>query len=211
MKSSWLLLACVLPSMCFAQTTVKYTLSGTYIFELSGKSSGVSWSKTFGGCTDSNGTLEFASGGGSVLYPQSLYGTLTFNGTTGLSAKTTTNVFDQSKSNATVPAPTWSHDANGNCVPTINNGYAVFDPPTVVSATGFYFINTATGTGNLSISGSVAQFQTTGSFASCASGATIYVIPNTIMLEFLSPKTPNLITDTGVAEHANKVILACPF
>jgi hypothetical protein len=196
--------------MCFAQTTVNYKLYDTYIAEFSGKSKIGSWSKTFGGCTDSNGTLEFASGGGSVLYPQSLYGTLTFNGVTGVSSKMTINVFDQSKSNATVKV-TWSHDANGNCVPTINNGYAVFDPPTVVSATGFYFINTATGTGNLSISGSVAQFQTTGSFASCASGATIYVIPNTIMLEFLSPKTPNLITDTGVAEHANKVILACPF
>jgi len=212
MKSFWLLLVCVLPSMCFAQTTVKYTLSGTYIFELSGKSSGVSWSKTFGGCTDSNGTLEFATDGGSMNYSRTVWGTLTFNGTTGLSAKTTTNVFDQSKSNATVPAPTWSHDAYGYCVATFsNNGYAVFDPFTVVSSTGSYSIN-ATGTGTLSLSayGLVVYFQTTGSFASCASGGTIYVVPNTIILEALSPKTPNFIGDTGVAEHANQAMMGCP-
>ena len=212
MKSFWLLLVCVLPSMCFAQTTVKYTLSGTYIFELSGKNSVASWSKTFGGCTDSNGTLAFATGYGSMNYSRIIWGTLTFNGTTGLSAKTTTNVFDQSKSDATVPAPTWSHDQGGYCVatfPASNNGYAVFDPFTVVSSTGSYSIN-ATGTGTLSLSGLVVYFQTTGSFASCASGGTIYVVPNTIILEALSPKTPNFIGDTGVAEHANQVMMGCP-
>src|ERR1035437_10896365 len=108
MKSFWLLLVCVLPSMCFAQTTVKYTLSGTYITELSGAETTYSWSKIFGGCTDGRGP-ETATGGDSKRYPVAYYGTLTFNGTTGLSAKLTTSVFDQSKSNATVPKPTWSY------------------------------------------------------------------------------------------------------
>jgi hypothetical protein len=198
--------------MCFAQTTVKYTLSGTYITELSGAETTYSWSKIFGGCTDGRGP-ETATGGDSKRYPVAYYGTLTFNGTTGLSAKLTTSVFDQSKSNATVPKPTWSYDPVGNCVATFsNNGYAVFDPLTVVSATGSYSIN-ATGTGTLKLSlggGVVVYFQTTGSFASCASGGTIYVVPNTIMLEAIDPKTPNAIGELGVAEHANQVMMGCP-
>lgn len=211
MKSFWLLVvACVLPSMCFAQTTVSYKLYGAYIFQLSGSETTYSWSKTFGGCTDSNGP-EVATGGDSKRYPVPYYGTLTFNGTTGLSAKTTTNVFDQSKSNATVPAPTWSL-YQGMCVATFsNNGYAVFDPLTVVSSTGSYSINTTNGTGTLSLIGVVVRFQTTGIFADCASGGTIYIVPNTIMLEALNPKTPNVIALTGVAEHANQAMTGCPF
>jgi hypothetical protein len=207
MKSFWLLLACVLPSMCFAQTpTVNYKLYKDYILEFNGKTKFGYWSYT-SGCIDSSGNAHSATGGGSVSYPMSVYGILTFNSTTGLGITLTMNVFDQSKSNATVQI-TWGADCSG---PTINNGYAVFDPPITTSAIGSYTINATDGTGTLSFSGLVALFQTTGSFASCASGNTIYVIPNTIMLEVLSPKYPNLIAGTGIAEHANGVILACPF
>jgi len=210
MKRSWLLLACVLPSMCFAQTVVNYKLYGDYIAQLGGGIKIASWSYT-SGCTDSNNKVHVASGGAWLPYPGTAYGTLTFNGTTGVSASITRNVFDKSKSNATVTI-TWSTD--GDCVPTINNGHAVFDPPATASATGSYSINATTGIGTLTLSVSggavVAQFQTTGSFASCASGGTIYVIPNTIMLEVQSKSTPNL-ADTGIAQHANGILMTCPF
>jgi hypothetical protein len=213
MKKTWLFLVCVLPSMCFAQATVSYTLKGHYIAELSGAIKTASWSKTVGGCADSDGTLEFATGGSYVTYPASMYGTLEFTSTTAVSVTMTSNVFNQSKSNATVQI-TWGHDAGGYCVPTINDGHGVFDPPATTSASGSYSINAATGIGPLTLNFSsgviVAEFQTTGSFASCASGATIYVVPSTIMLETRSQSKPNVLTNLGLGMHVNELILACP-
>ena len=210
MKISWLLLACLLPSMCFAQTTIKYDLAGNYIFASSVTRSSSWFAKSE--CVTYHGDIAVANGGGSIEYIKTVYGTLSFNGSGVAGATMTTlSIFDKTKSDATVQI-TWSTD--GNCIPTVNNGYAVFDAPTGQSQSGTYSINSTTGTGTITLSGSRwGQFQTTGSFASCASGGAIYVIPNTILVETVAqttPPTPNLYGGSGIAEHANGVLLACP-
>jgi len=204
-----LLLACFLPSMCFAQQTVQYKLSGNYIAQFHGTEISA-WHSILGGCSIS-GIPQFAEGGGSLYWDHVLYGTLTFNGT-GVNGTLTSNNFDQAKSNATVKV-TWSTD--GKCTPKINDGYPIFDPPKSKSLTATYTINAADGTGTIStFRGLNAPFQTTGSWASCASGGTIYVIPNTMMIQATNPANapyaPNVIVRAGIAEHANGVLLACP-
>jgi len=196
----------VLSSAAYANPTTTYTLVGGYIFQLNGTQNSA-WSAT-SQCTDQNGNLHMATGGGSIIYTVTTYGTATFygNGRATVSETQASN-FDQDLSNATVQI-TWSSD--GNCIPTIYNGYAVFDPPTKQELSGSYSISAQNGTGTLRFSDGGADFQSTGVYATCTIGAATYVVPGTIMIEAYSTTTPHLVVDAGIGQHNNAPVSACP-
>jgi hypothetical protein len=197
----------VLSSASSAQVNYTYTLLGDYIFQISGvKTNGWSASSQ---CTDQNGILHTASGGGSITYTASNYGTGSFDGKGGvIASEIQTSVFDQNASNATVQI-TWSTD--GNCVPTVVNGNAVFDPPVHQVQSGTYSLNVKDGTGTMSVgSGGGATFQATGTYAYCVSGGVTYVVLATLMFQANSGGTPNLLSEVGIFQHGNDTVNPCP-
>lgn len=197
----------VLSSASSAQVNYTYTLLGDYLFQISGVKTN-NWSAT-SQCTDQNGFVHTASGGGSITYTASNYGTATFDGNGGLTAsETQTSVFDQNASNATVQI-TWSTD--GNCVPTVVNGYAVFDSPVHQVQSGTYSLNVKDGTGTMSVgSGGGATFQATGTYAHCISGGVTYVVLASLIFQAYSDITPNLMAEVGTFQHGNDTVNPCP-
>jgi hypothetical protein len=193
----------VLSSVSFAQNTYKYELVGSYIFQFNGVQTGT-WSAT-SSCTNQEGSVITASGGGSITYMTSNYGTATFDGEGAVTAtEVNTSIFDQSLSNATVSI-TWS----GDCTPSIYNGYARFDPPVRQTSSGTYTLNSENGTGSVNIRGTT-DFQATGTYAACIVGGVTYVILDTLLLEGYSSVTPNLVSNPGIAQHSNQTVSACP-
>jgi hypothetical protein len=217
MKRFALIVCCVLFSaVSFAQVTTVYTLDGNYLVQTS-RSHSPSWYVT-SECIDKGGIAHYATGGGAESSIDSLYGVATFKGTGVTFKGTLDGTFDQAKSNATVKIK-WSTD--GTCtVLSVNNGYAVYDPPVQGLLSGTYSLTTVTASGigtgvvTMAVGAKIADFfdfQATGAYVQCfvPSSSKEFVVLSTIMLYGRVTTQPNKITLSGTAQHTNDYVNPC--
>lgn len=172
----------------FAQTYSNASLNGNYTVQLSSTQNN-SWGNS-ASCTYQGNTYTY-SGGGQTLSTKAEYGVIAFDAAGNFTASITqAGVFDSTASNATV---TITFDSQ--CAPTINNGYAVFDPPVKEpKVVGKYHVHS---------DGSGTLMKTKGSNGSVtfqlAGTATSTSISNTVMLTFFGSGTANAVKNTGIA------------
>ena len=170
----------------FAQTYSNASLSGSYTIQTT-RASYDSWSNS-ASCSFNGQTFTF-SGGGQTVSTVVSNGVITFDGIGSHTVSyTQAGVFDPALSNATVVIT-----FNSQCVPTINNGFAVFDPPTKITKTGTYKVQ-STGSGSLTLKGISGV---AGTFQLAATTPTTN-ISNTATFTFTS-STPNANDGTGIA------------
>jgi sorbitol-specific phosphotransferase system component IIA len=166
----------------FAQTYSNANLNGSYTLQTT-RTTYDSWAHS-ASCTFNGQTFTY-SGGGQTVSTAVSSGVVTFD---GIGSVTTTYTdageFDQTLSNASVVIT-----FNSQCVPTINNGSAVFDPSRKITQAGTYQVQ-STGSGILSIKGQ-------SSFQLAATTPTTN-ISNTMLFTFPNG-VPHEINSTGIA------------
>jgi hypothetical protein len=188
MKHFALLTSLLLLSVAgFAQTYSNASLNGNYSFQ-SPQPEFDTWSKT-ASCMY-NGQKYTATGGGQTVSTQIISGVLTFDGIGSVTATfTQSGTFDQTLSDETVIIT-----FNRQCKATVNNGAAVFDPPSAGSGTGTYSVQSnGSGTITLTVQDGTATLDIE------LAGTTAGNISNTFLLYSLGQNTPNKIDGTGVA------------
>jgi len=188
MKHFALLTSLVLLSVtAFAQTYSNASLNGNYTFQ-SPQPEYDTWSKT-ASCMY-NGQKYTATGGGQTVSTQLVSGVLTFDGIgTVTGTFTQSGAFDQTLSDDTVIIT-----FNKECKATVNNGSAVFDPPSSGSGTGTYSVQ-SNGSGTISLTTSNGSAD----LAIELAGTTAGNISNTFFLYSLKTSAPNEIDGTGMA------------
>src|SRR6202011_9945 len=169
----------------FAQTYSNASLSGSYTTQTTQAQYGT-WQKS-ANCTY-NGNTVTASGGGQTVSTRVGNGVLTFDGIGNVSGSyAQAGNFNQTKSNATVFI-TFS----STCVPTINNGRAVFDAATTSTVTATYQVQ-STGSGSMTVTGS----KSANSFQLAATTPTTN-ISNTIFFTFFGSNPTTQVNSTGL-------------
>ncbi len=169
-----------------AQTYTDGSLSGSYT--LQGASVEYDTWSSSASCTYQGNTMTY-SGGGQTASTQATAGVITFGGTGTLTANVTqSGTFDQAKSNATVVIT-----FNSECIPTIQNGYAVFDPATTAVYTGDYKVE-SNGAGVMTLKG-----QKGSASLQLAAMTPTTNISNTVFIIFNSSNTPNEVSGSAVA------------
>jgi hypothetical protein len=170
----------------FAQTYSNASLNGSYTLQFS-QTQYDTWSKT-ARCTY-NGKTYTATGIGNTVSTKNSTGVIVFDGVGSITATgMEAGIFDQTLSDATVIIT-----FNSQCVATINNGHAVFDPPASISGTGTYEVQ-SNGSGTVTFSGNgggVWNFE--------LAGTTAANISNTALLYSFSTGVPNEVNGTGMA------------
>jgi hypothetical protein len=171
----------------FAQTYSNASLNGNYTFQ-SPQPEYDTWSKT--ATCKYNGQKYTATGGGQTVSTQLITGVLTFDGVGDVTGTfTQSGTFDQTLSDETVTIT-----FNAQCKATINNGSAVFDPPSSGSGTGTYSVQ-SNGSGTITLT-------TTNGTASLdleLAGTTAANISNTFLFYNVSAGTANKIDGVGTA------------
>jgi hypothetical protein len=198
MKKNALIASLVFFSSLSGAQTVKYELSGDYAFQIN-RAQISSWSVT-STCRDKYGDLHYAQGGASIVYNIAIHGTLTFGAEEVTLTATRDSNFDQNASDKTVKI-TWSID--GQCVPSVEDGHAVFDPAKVTSLSGAYSIDATHGTGEFHLTSDPygVYFLTAGISYDCIVGSNDYVVPSTMMLRTYSTQNPDAVAYTGSAQQ----------
>lgn len=164
-------------SPSFAQT-VAYELTGVWIFQINIPRES-KWSVTVP--SPYKTCIGSVVGGGSILYNEVRYGTITFEDDNQVTLEYTDDgVFNLADSNDTVKI-SWYDAGCGPGNPTVDNGHAVFDPPPHKSQVGSYSIN-PDGTGAITLGGVVFYFQSAGVSSDCVVGTQETIVPATMLL-----------------------------
>jgi hypothetical protein len=167
-----------------AQTYSDANLNGSYSLQFGTPQTYV-WSKTFS-CPSDSKMLDTVSGTQTGTYVVS--GTLTFDGSGGLTFSTTSIGAENQSASANTTSVTWSSTCQ---VLSVNLGHVVFQAPSTKTGSGTYSIQSSGG-GTMSESGS-SQSQTLLLAATSNGLSTTVLVTN--------PQVNGQTIGTGIAVH----------